>query len=242
MLSYVLARRTLKPIEEMHEAQSRFTADASHELRTPIAAMRLENELALDDDSLTIKDARELLKSNIEELDKLTKLSEGLLQLAQLDNDSIKTQSIKVRSIVVQAVERITSESKAKNQKIVTKKIDGGVVAVNEVAAVEALVTLLDNAVKYSPDKSSISIITHRSKTMLEISVIDTGIGIAEDAQAHIFDRFYRADNSRNKETADGYGIGLSIAKSIVETHGGTISVESVKGSGSTFTLSFPVK
>ena len=77
---------------------------------------------------------------------------------------------------------------------------------------------------------------------MLEISVIDTGIGIAEDAQAHIFDRFYRADNSRNKETADGYGIGLSIAKSIVETHGGTISVESVKGSGSTFTLSFPVK
>jgi signal transduction histidine kinase len=242
MLSYVLARRTLKPIEEMHEAQSRFTADASHELRTPIAAMRLENELALDDDSLTIKDARELLKSNIEELDKLTKLSEGLLQLAQLDNDSIKTQSIKVRSIVVQAVERITSESKAKKQTIVTKKIDGGIIAVNEVAAVEALVTILDNAVKYSPNKSEIHVTTKRSKTALEISVKDSGVGIPENAQAHIFDRFYRADDSRNKETADGYGIGLSIAKSVVESHGGTISVESSVGSGSIFTISFPVR
>jgi signal transduction histidine kinase len=242
MLSYVLARRTLKPIEEMHEAQSRFTADASHELRTPIAAMRLENELALDDDSLTIKDARELLKSNIEELDKLTKLSEGLLQLAQLDNDSIKTQSIKVRSIVVQAVERITSESKAKKETIVTKKIDGGIIAVNEVAAVEALVTILDNAVKYSPNKSEIHVTTKRSKSALEISVKDSGVGIPENAQAHIFDRFYRADDSRNKETADGYGIGLSIAKSVVESHGGTISVESSVGSGSTFTISFPVR
>jgi signal transduction histidine kinase len=242
MLSYVLARRTLKPIEEMHEAQSRFTADASHELRTPIAAMRLENELALDDDSLTIKDARELLKSNIEELDKLTKLSEGLLQLAQLDNDSIETQSIKVRSIVEQAVERMASESKARKQTIVNKKIDGGTISVNEVAAVEALVTILDNAVKYSPDKTEIYVATKRSKTALEISVKDSGIGIPEDAQAHIFDRFYRADDSRNKETAEGYGIGLSIAKSVVESHGGTISVESVQGSGSTFTLSFPVK
>jgi signal transduction histidine kinase len=136
----------------------------------------------------------------------------------------------------------MASESKARKQTIVNKKIDGGTISVNEVAAVEALVTILDNAVKYSPDKTEIYVATKRSKTALEISVKDSGIGIPEDAQAHIFDRFYRADDSRNKETAEGYGIGLSIAKSVVESHGGTISVESVQGSGSTFTLSFPVK
>jgi len=242
MLSYVLARRTLKPIEEMHEAQSRFTADASHELRTPIAAMRLENEIALSDNSLTLKYAKELLQSNIEELDKLTKLSEGLLQLAQLDNESIETYNVKVRNIVSQAIERIAKEAENKKHKIVTSKIDGGVITVNEIAAVEALVILLDNAVKYSPNKSEISVTTKRSKTELEILVKDSGIGITPDAQAHIFDRFYRADSSRNKNTADGYGIGLSIAKSVVESHSGTISVESTVGSGSTFTLSFPVK
>jgi len=242
MLSYVLARRTLKPIEEMHEAQSRFTADASHELRTPIAAMRLENEIALSDNSLTLKYAKELLQSNIEELDKLTKLSEGLLQLAQLDNESIETYNVKVRNIVSQAIERIAKEAENKKHKIVTSKIDGGLITVNEIAAVEALVILLDNAVKYSPNKSEISVTTKRSKTELEILVKDSGIGITPDAQAHIFDRFYRADSSRNKNTADGYGIGLSIAKSVVESHSGTISVESTVGSGSTFTLSFPVK
>ena len=242
MLSYVLARRTLKPIEEMHEAQSRFTADASHELRTPISAMRLENELALDDDSLTVKDAKELLRSNIEELDKLTQLSEGLLQLAQLDNDSLEMKSVKVSSVVNQAIGRVAKEAGNKKQAISTKKIDTGTMTVNEPSVVEALVTLLENAIKYSPEKAEISVTTKRSKTALDIVVKDNGIGIPEAVQEHIFDRFYRVDSSRNKQVADGYGIGLSIAKSVVESHGGTISVKSAEGAGSTFTLSFPVK
>ncbi len=242
MLSYVLARRTLKPIEEMHEAQSRFTADASHELRTPIAAMRLENELALTDDSFSLKQAKELLHSNIEELDKLTRLSEGLLQLAQVDNDSITKKNIKVKTVVKQAADRVKKETAIRKQTILQQKIDNGTISVNEAAVVGALVTLLDNASKYSPDKSEIVITTSRTKTMVSITVADSGLGIPKKDIEHIFDRFYRADVSRNKDTADGYGIGLSIAKSVVESHNGTISVKSTPGKGSEFTIEFPVK
>lgn len=241
MLSYYLARRTLKPIEDIHEAQSRFTADASHELRTPIAAMRLENELALTDESLTLKKAKQQLQSNIEELDKLTSLSEGLLQLARLDNDTLQKSNTKVSQIVQSAVERVVGMAETKKQIITAKKIDKGTMSINESAAVEALVTVLDNAVKYSPEKSEIIIETNRTKTQIEFSVTDMGIGISPIDQTLIFDRFYRADNSRQKNDTPGYGIGLSIAKTVVESHGGNISVKSTIGKGSKFTLTFPV-
>lgn len=242
LLSYYLARRTLKPIEDAHEAQSRFTADASHELRTPISAMRLENEIALTDDNLTLKQAKKQLESNIEELDKLTKLAEGLLELARLDNDTLIKENVKVQNIIQEAVSRVATEAENNKQIIITKKIDKGLVSVNEVAMVEALVTILDNAIKYSPKKSEIIISTNRGKSNFEISVKDSGPGISPIDQKKIFDRFYRADNSRTKESSDGYGIGLSIAKTVAESHGGSISVKSVVGNGSTFTLHFPVK
>jgi signal transduction histidine kinase len=242
LLSYFLARRTLKPIENMHDMQSRFTADASHELRTPIAAMRLENELALTDNKLTLAKAKEQLQSNIEELDKLTSLSEGLLNLARLDNEIIEKSAVKVHHIIQVSAERVLVAAEQKKQIITTKKIDKGTLPVNESVAIEALVTILDNAIKYSPTNSEIIVSTKRSKTHLDISVTDNGIGITPLDQALIFDRFYRADNSRQKNDIAGYGIGLSIAESAVESHGGSISVESEYGAGSTFTLHFPVK
>lgn len=242
LLSYYLARRTLKPIEDVHEAQSRFTADASHELRTPIAAMRLENEISLMDKKLTLKQAKEQLQSNIEELDKLTALSEGLLQLAQLDNDRLSKNNIEVVSIVKDAIRRVSNEADQKNQIIKTKKIDKGTINVNEPAVTEALVTLLDNAIKYSVEKSEVIVSTKRSNSMLNILVTDTGIGIDDKDLENIFDRFYRADNSRTNSNLNGYGIGLSIAKAVADSHGGSISVESKPKKGSTFTLSFPVK
>jgi two-component system, OmpR family, sensor histidine kinase CiaH len=242
MLSFFLARRTLRPIEEIHKAQSRFTADASHELRTPLAVMRLENELALTDNKLTLKKAREQLESNIEELDKLTSLSEGLLQLAKFDDVTLEKSEVKVATIVQKAVERVLQDVESKKQIITTRKIDKGTILVNEVAAIEALVTLLDNASKYSPKKSEIKISTARAKNTLSIAVTDDGIGINLIDQNFVFDRFYRADNSRQKNDIPGYGIGLSIAKSAVESHGGSITLKSMLGKGSTFTLHFPVK
>ena len=108
---------------------------------------------------------------------------------------------------------------------------------------VELFVTLLGNAIKYSPNKSKIQIKAHKDhNSMVVIKVIDNGIGISQIDLPHIFERFYRADHSRNKSKVDGYGLGLSLAESIVKTHNGKITVKSTVGEGSVFTVLLPNK
>lgn len=242
LLSYYLARRTLKPLEDMHEAQSRFTADASHELRTPIAAMRLENEIALTDDRLDLDQAKKQLQSNIEELDKLTSLSEGLLELSRIDNGELTKELTRADQIITPAIERVSLQAKDKKQKIIVKNSRNPQLSINKPSVVEALVTLLENAVIYSGKSSDIVVNVKKVKNSVNIEVIDKGIGIKATDLNHIFERFYRVDDSRNKNNQEGYGIGLSIAKSVAKAHKGNLTVKSSLGKGSTFTLSLPVK
>jgi signal transduction histidine kinase len=239
-LSYALARRSLEPIERAHEVQSRFTADASHELRTPITAMRIETELTLTEPKLTLKEAKKQLESNIEELDKLTSLSEGLLQLARLDESNLEKEQVQVAIVVQKAISRIQKKTQEKKQTVTTKKLNDCQIEANEVALVEALVTLLDNACKYSPEESEIRVACRALPKTIEISISDQGIGILPTEKEQVFERFYRADNSRTKTAEPGYGIGLSIAKAVAEAHNGKIKVESTPKKGSTFTLSLP--
>lgn len=242
ILSYFLALRTLKPIEEANESLERFTADASHELRTPITAMRTENEVALMNSKLTTLQAKKILQSNIEELDKLTDLMNGLLRLASLDKTQLQLKSIAVENLVQESVQR-TLPLAEKKDILVTTKIGGpATVICDQTSIVEALVILVDNAIKYSPRKSEVSIVVRKSGKNTAIEVADKGVGIKATALPHIFERFYRADSSRNKQHANGYGLGLSIAKDIVALHGGDISVTSTPGKGSTFTVQIPTK
>lgn len=242
LLSYVLARRTLKPIEQAHHAQSRFTADASHELRTPITAMRAETELALTEPKLTLKQAKQQLVSNLEELDKLTALSNGLLSLARLDNNGLKTSSVNLSAIVDTAIERVKPLAEAKNQLIKKPKISKITIMADKALLVDAVVTLLDNAVKYSPKKSQITVTVKTQSKTVNINIKDQGVGIKASDLPHIFDRFYRADQSRNKTQIAGYGIGLSIAAATLQAHGGKITAVSTPGKGSTFTIQFPLR
>jgi two-component system sensor histidine kinase CiaH len=239
-LSYYLAERTLKPIEEAHESLERFTADASHELRTPIAAMRSETEVALMNPKLTLAQAKKLLESNIEELTKLTTLSEGLLNLAQLKNTPFNKQTIVVSEVVASALNRVLPLAESKNILIHSPKEAGLKIAADADSLSEALVILLDNAIKYSPEKSEITVSASSNSKQVNIAVADQGIGIKASEQPYIFERFYRADVSRTQLDHHGYGIGLAIAKDITARHNGTISVKSTPGKGSTFTLSLP--
>lgn len=240
MLSYYLALRTLRPIEEAHQAQSRFTADASHELRTPITAMRSEIEVALMDPKLTLEDAKVQLKSNVEELEKLTALSEGLLQLAHTDNSSLQTEAVPALSIAEDALARVVPQTKRHNVTVKHTISPGAMVQAEQVSATEALVTLLDNAIKYSPAKSTVNLKVRTDQKSVAFTVSDNGPGIAESELPHIFDRFYRADSSRTKQGVSGYGLGLAIAKSIVDAHHGSLKVKSTVGKGSTFTMLLP--
>lgn len=238
--SYFLAKRTLRPIERALEEQRRFTADASHELRTPLAAMRAEIDVTLRDrgkaDHVTV------LKSNLEEIQKLEKLSGGLLQLARNENgkgNGIR-EAVTIADVVEDAVNRVAPVAQ-KKEIVIERSGIGGSVAGDRTNLTELIVVLLDNAIKYSADKSVVRIEGSIQKKNVQLRVIDRGIGIPPDDLPHVFERFYRADASRSKHKTNGFGLGLSIAKQIVDKHHGTIRLESEVGKGTTVTVTLPL-
>lgn len=239
LTSYFLAKRTLHPIEEMVNAQNRFTADASHELRTPLTAMKTEIEVGLRDKKINLENAKKLLGSNLEELTKLESLSNALLKFSKYQD--VRKESFEMLSleeVIVEAYEKV--ESLATNKKIEFENdLKEIIIKGDKRSLVELFVILLDNAIKYSPEKSKIYIKMVDLKKQAIISIRDKGIGIKSSDLPYIFNRFYRADLSRTKEKVDGYGLGLSIAKNIVDLHKGSIEVVSKPGHGSQFIVKF---
>lgn len=238
--SYFLAKRTLRPIERALEEQRRFTADASHELRTPLAAMRAEIDVTLRDRGKA--DHVAVLKSNLEEIQKLEKLSGGLLQLARNENGkgSGIREAVTIADVVEDAVNRVAPVAQ-KKEIVIERSGIGGAVAGDRTNLTELIVVLLDNAIKYSADKSVVRIEGSIQKKNVQLRVIDRGIGIPPDDLPHVFERFYRADASRSKHKTNGFGLGLSIAKQIVDKHHGTIRLESEVGKGTTVTVTLPL-
>ena len=240
---YVLAGRTLKPIQNMVDEQNQFIADASHELRTPLTALKSSIEVTLRDKKITLQEAKDLIKSNLEEVNELQSLSDSLLQLAQYQriDGNISFSAVDLQIPIHEAVKKVSSISHLKHITIethikpVTFETDAALVT-------EILVVLLDNAIKYSSEGSSIQINAHKTDGMVSIAIADHGIGIADNDIPFIFNRFYRSDKSRSKESASGYGLGLSIAKKITELLGGSIQVVSKENAGTTFTLLLPLK
>ena len=241
--SYALARRTLRPIEDSLEAQSRFTADASHELRTPLTAMRAEIEVALRQKQLSTAEARDLLGSNLEEIAKLEALSASLLRLAQTGSslDAAAVISVPVREMFGEATGRF-DKILTERQISVVQKVGEETVAGDRGSLIELIAILLDNAIKYSPEGSQIRLTSEPSGHFVRLSVADQGDGIKPEDASHIFDRFYRADRARNKDHVKGYGLGLSIAKRIVDLHHGTIAVDSAPGKGADFRIKLPIQ
>ena len=234
--SFVLARRTLKPIEEAMEAQSRFTADASHELRTPLTAMQSEIEVALRDRGLTKQAARELLESNLEEVGKLRALSDGLLRLASVNAGELPTQPVWLDKAAGEALRRLAPAAKAKQIKMVTT-IEHLAAMGDPASITELAVILLDNAIKYSEQGGEVKVATVAHGKQVYLRVSDQGRGIKPAELPHIFDRFYRSDRARSKERTNGYGLGLSIAQQIARLHKATIDVSSTPGKTTVFTV-----
>ncbi len=242
--SYALARRTLEPIEEAHLSLERFTADASHELRTPLTTMRTEIEVALLNPKFNLKDSRKLLESNLEEVDRLSTLSERLLTLARIDEHELPKENIVVVGLVAKSIEAVQARAAIKKISLknkMTSASGGLLVHGDEASLTEALIILLDNAIKYSEKGTMVTVeVAGRHKSVL-ISVKDRGIGIEAADAPKIFDRFYRADQSRTKNAEHGYGLGLALAHKIIDLHDGKIEVASTPGKGSTFTVSLPL-
>ena len=242
ILSYLLAKWTLRPIEEVHKSLEQFTADASHELRTPLAAMQTETEVALMNPKLTIKEAKKQLNSNLEEVHKMSELTGTMLSLARFNEDgNFELTTVKAEYIISEAINRVKPEADSKKISIKTNFIAQPSVNIAKESVQQALIILIENAIKYSPKSSEITILLEQSKNMAKVSITDHGIGISENDTKYIFNRFYRADSARDKNKVAGNGLGLSIAKNIIEKNKGSIKVVSKLGEGSTFIVFLPV-
>lgn len=231
--SYFLARRTLRPIQETSRAQGRFISDASHELRTPLAVMQSEIEVALRGKP-SRAELEELATSNLEEVNRLRELSDRLLQLN--GGGAIPLSNIVVEDAVVEAVNPHFKRADEHSIEIINET-DASQAYANLASLKDVLSILIDNAIKYSPDGTTITIASATKGRNVYVDVRDEGRGIAEQDVPHIFDRFYRADPSRTNQDVTGRGLGLSIAKQIVDGMHGELLVNSRIGKGTTFTV-----
>ncbi len=230
----------LDRLEAAHASQHRFVADASHELRTPLAALRAEIEVALRRER-TPADYQRTLDSNRHELERLSSLVENLLALAALDAAPTSRQQTQVDlSLVCRDVaEQLSPLAAAQNVRLQLELSEGVTIPGDVFSLERAVRNLVENALRHTPAGEQIVIRAEARQGEVSIQVIDAGIGIAPEHLPHLFERFYRVDTARTR-THGGAGLGLSIVKAIVEAHGGTVSVESKLGAGSTFTLRVP--
>lgn len=220
---YFLAGKTLDPISKMMEEQKEFISNASHELRTPLASLKSQIEVGLRSKKMTSTEARELLRSNLEDVNNMTSLSNYLLKLNKFQSGNTRLEFKKID--LAEIVKKIVSKKEVK------LNLEKTVVNANSDSISELVTILVDNALKYGNGNEVY--VSLKNKTL---KITDHGIGISESDLPHIFDRFFRGDRARNH---DGYGLGLSIAKQIAENHSARIKVESKIGIGTIFKVIF---
>jgi heavy metal sensor kinase len=227
-------------LERSFEEIRRFTADAAHEFRTPIAVLRNEAEVALRKPRES-EHYRRVLEDQLEELERMSRLAEQLLFLCRGDAGLVPRagEPVGLNGIVEDTVDHMRVVARAKG---VTLRAHGLVpcqVKGDEDQLRRLLFNLLDNAVKFTPAGGTVTVEISCIDTTVRVAVSDTGIGIAAEHLPHVFKRFYRVDPARGREV-DGTGLGLAIGRSIAEAHGGTIEIESTVGRGTRVTLVLP--
>lgn len=231
--SYWFAGRTLRPIEEAHDAQKRFASDASHELRTPLAVMKTENEVFLRQKSFTEGDARELIASNLEELERLERLSGNLLALTQYENTHLALKQVSVTQIIDAAVAAVHKTDPTAN---IVIRVQKAKIIGDQDSLERLLAILLDNAIKYDSSGQPIELIGQKEGGGYCLTVRDHGPGITPDDLPYIFDRLYRGDKARSSQIP-GHGLGLALAKRIADVNHASISASNVPEGGAVFTV-----
>ncbi len=247
IVGFLMAGKTLKPIKKAYDSKQVFLANASHELKTPLSIIMLSTETLEGeiDESETFQ--RKIISGIKDESVRMSDLVSNLLYLSRRDNQGIVNSVEEFDISELLLLESKKYETLALSKQItIERDLDeyiGFVGDKNQLTS--AFGILIDNAVKYTPSNGRViikvkrSLISNRYNTTIEIT--DTGVGIPIEEQDKIFERFYRLDTSRSKETG-GHGLGLSIAKEIIEMHDGTIQINSIEGVGTTFRIDFITK
>jgi heavy metal sensor kinase len=232
--------QTLARLEDAFERLRRFTGDASHELRTPLTALRSVGDVALRVPDFHAV-CRETIVSMLEESERLTQLVDGLLMLTRESTETYRARfaPVDLGALSSEVVELFRALAEEKDQRLESLAEEPAVVHGDRGTLRQAIVNLVDNALKYTPRGGAIHVCTRVDSHDAIVEVADDGKGIAEVHRERVFERFYRVGDDRSRETG-GVGLGLSIARWAVELNRGQIELESAPGKGSTFRLRVP--
>jgi heavy metal sensor kinase len=230
----------LSRLDQSFEHMRRFVADASHELRTPVAIIRGEADVALSSDR-SATEYRQTLAVILDESRRLSRLVDDLLNLARADAGRVRLQVTEfyLNDLLAECCRSEQTLASARGV-VLECRADGDVAFRGDEELVHRMVrNLIDNAIRYTPEGGRVTVVLETAADRVLVRVSDTGAGIAPAALPHLFERFYRADKARSRQDG-GFGLGLAIVKWIAESHRGTVAVESTVGEGSTFTVTVP--
>lgn len=236
--SYMLSKKTLKPIMQAWERQTEFVQNAAHELRTPLTIIQAKQQLLLEEPDSRIIDKSEDISLTINETRRLTKLIKELMILAMADSNQlqIKKETKNIDEVIRKITIPYMEYAKMQNKELIVELNCNREINIDINKITQLMVILLDNAMKYTKEGEKIIVQTHCKEGKCTIEVIDEGMGISDEQKKHIFERFYRADKARTRETG-GTGLGLAIAQTIVKAHGGSIKVYNNEPKGTKFVV-----
>ena len=243
LISYFISEITLSPIRHILRAQKRFIADASHELRTPLAIMKTNAEVALLDGArLDPHEAVSILKSTVEEIDRMSGIIENLLALSYYDNrfTEIPLSPVNLATMVTNITKRAESLALTKGVNMRVVYTDPGAIKANPIAIEQLVINLLKNAVTYTPTEGQVNVSVTNRGDIMELKIKDSGIGIPEKDLPFVFSPFYKAGQARTPHEKGSSGLGLTIVRKIVERHKGSIYLNSKEGKGTTVSIFFP--
>lgn len=234
LVAYASSQKTLKPLEEAYKRQARFVADAAHELRTPLSVMQAGSEVILKN-KRTEEEYIKYIQESLEEVRRLTTLSNDLLFLAS--NNKKKTDAfsnVSISEICKKQIETMQHYAEKKKISIEDSIEEGLLVWGNNNDLIRLVINLLRNSIDYNREGGTVTVSLKKNHGKIILSIKDTGIGIRKEDIPYIFERFYKADNSRSR-TQSGTGLGLAIVKEIVTKHQGSIKIKENPEGGTIF-------
>ena len=230
-------------IENFDQSRSQFVQNASHELKTPLATMKLLLENLIYQPDMPAELRAEFMQDMNNEIDRLSGIITDLLTLTQMDAEQtpLTLKTVDFTALCEETLHALQPAASKANLTLDDHLARNVSLMADESKLSQVVYNLIDNAIKYTPEGGKVIVNLHTDSRQAVLSVHDTGIGIPEKDVPHIFDRFYRVDKARSRETG-GTGLGLSIVRQMVQLHGGEITVESASDAGSVFTVTLPVR
>lgn len=233
----------IEKLREMDESRQEFVSNVSHELKTPITSIRVLADSLMGMEEVPAELYQEFMEDISNEIDRETNIINDLLTLVKMDKSKtdLNISQVDLNLLVKQILKRLRPIANRRNVELILESIREVTAEIDEVKMTLAISNLVENAIKYNLDSGWVHVTVDADHKFFYITVADSGIGIPEEEQNKIFDRFYRVDKARSRETG-GSGLGLAITRSVVLMHKGAVKIMSKPGEGSTFTMRIPLK